>query len=183
MGDISFHVNSFFNSISYRIGDLLVDPGDKWIGFDKVEAVLLTHAHFDHIYGLNQVVAMNPNVVVITNAAGREMLLSDRKNMSRFHETPFVFEHEDRIRIIEEDRICMGHRMVSIIPTPGHNPSCLTFMIDQMIFSGDSYIPGIKTVTNLPGGNRAQAEESIRKILSLGGTVYPGHYIDSIKES
>lgn len=65
--------------------------------------------------------------------------------------------------------------MVSIIPTPGHNPSCLTFMIDQMIFSGDSYIPGVKTVTNLPGGNRAQAEESIRKILSFGGTIYPGH--------
>ena len=66
-----------------------------------------------------------------------------------------------------------------VVATPGHHPSCLTFIIGDDIFTGDSYIPGVKVVTNLPKGNKKQAEESIEKILSLseGKTIYPGHQV------
>lgn len=40
--------------MSYVFNDILVDPGDTWEGFNNVSSVLLTHAHFDHIYGLNE---------------------------------------------------------------------------------------------------------------------------------
>ena len=93
----AIYINSVFSSKSYRIGSILIDPGDEWEGFENVDAVLLTHAHFDHIYGLNRVVELNPGVKIFTNTAGQEALLNDRLNMSRYHETPFVLEYPENI--------------------------------------------------------------------------------------
>ncbi len=86
--EIRNHVNSLFNSVSYRIGEVLIDPGDEWEGYKGVKAVLLTHAHFDHIYGLNRVAELNPEVRVYTTSFGREMLMSDKKNMSAIMNLP-----------------------------------------------------------------------------------------------
>ena len=50
------------------------------------------------------------------------------------------------------------------------------------LFTGDSYIPGIKTVTNLPASNKEQARISEEKIKSLSDDklIYPGHLIPEI---
>ena len=50
-------------------------------------------------------------------------------------------------------------------------------LTNDYIFTGDSYIPGFKVVTNLPKGNKIQALESVVKIKSLveGRTICPGH--------
>ena len=72
------------------------------------------------------------------------------------------------------DGICL-----KVIATPGHNPSCLTFQIGDYLFTGDSYIPDVKVVTNLPGGNKKQAQESLSMILKLveGKNICPGHLV------
>lgn len=167
--------------MSYAFNGILVDSGDVWVGFEGVLRILLTHAHFDHIYGLNKVLELNPDAKVYTNEEGREMLLDARRNLSLYHETPFVFEHPESIIIVNEgDEICLGDNIVAkAIFTPGHNPSCITWLVGECIFTGDSYIPGIKTITNLPKGNKVQAMESGRLILTLaeGKTIYPGHEI------
>jgi len=178
---IDAHTNSLFDSVSYRLGKCLVDPGDCWMGFEGVAMVLLTHGHFDHIYGLNDVLTVSPGAVVYTNAAGREMLLNAKKNMSFYNESPFVFEHPDHIVEVEEGDefdLCNGLTAKAVF-TPGHNPSCITWVLGDAVFSGDSYIPGVKTVTNLPGGNRSQANESeeLIKQLAIDRTIYPGHKI------
>ena len=66
---------------------------------------------------------------------------------------------------------------LNVLATPGHCPSCLTYYTDNYIFTGDSYIPGIKVVTNLPKGNKSQAQESVKKIKGLmeNRTICPGH--------
>lgn len=175
------HTNSFFLSICYRTGTTVVDPGDPWAGFEGVATVLLTHAHFDHIYGLNRLLELNPRVKVLTNEAGRVMLLDDKKNMSRYHETPFVFDYPANIQLVNDgDEIALDASTTGkAIFTPGHSPSCITWIIGDHLFTGDAFIPGIKTVTNLPGGNKLQAIDSIETIkrLSVGRTVYPGHKI------
>ncbi len=176
---INHHINSLFSSITYGIGGVLLDPGDKWEGFNEVSAVLLTHAHFDHIYGLNQVVELNPKVRVFTNEVGKEMLLNARKNMSLYNDTPFVFEYPERIVMVNDrEEIDLGNGVIAkAVFTPGHNPSCITWIIGDALFTGDVYIPGLKTVTNLPGGNKQQAQESLELIQELAQkrTVYPGH--------
>lgn len=165
--------------MSYRFGTTLVDPGDEWEGFYGVETVLLTHGHFDHIYGLNRVVELNPYVRVYTNEYGMETLLDARKNMSLYHETPFVFAYPERLEIVTDGQeISLDDATTAkVVFTTGHHQSCITWFEGKRIFTGDSYIPGYKTVTNLPGGNKQQAAESIKIIISMAknGVIYPGH--------
>lgn len=163
------------------MSECLIDPGDAWECFPEIRVVLLTHAHFDHIYGLNELAEQSREFKVYTNEAGRTMLLDAKKNMSFYHETPFVFNRPDSIVVVENgEKIDLGSGMVAeAVFTPGHNPSCITWVINDSLFTGDSLIPGVKTVTNLPGGNKQdakQSEEIIRQ-LEIGRTIYPGHKI------
>ncbi|MCM1518457.1 MAG: MBL fold metallo-hydrolase [Pseudoflavonifractor sp.] len=180
-GDIVSHINTLFNSITYRIGNILIDPGDTWDGFDGADTILLTHGHFDHIYGLNDAVKYNPKMKIYTNTHGAKMLSNARLNMSLYHGTPFILERTENIIILESDcKLNLSDDLtVEIFFTPGHNPSCITYGIGYSIFTGDAYIPGIKTVTNLPGGDKISAKNSVDKILdiSIGKNIYPGHQI------
>lgn len=180
--NLQYIVNSFYRSVCYRIDSCTIDPGDSWNEFLNVKTVLLTHAHFDHIYGLNELIANTPEARIYTNDAGKGMLLNAKKNMSYYHGTPFVFEQPQQIFVVkDQEEIEIGHGLsAKAIFTPGHNPSCITWVIDNMLFTGDSYIPGIKTVTNLPGGNKEEAikSEALIKQLSVDKVIYPGHSIE-----
>lgn len=175
---IEYHINEVMSSVTYRAGNILIDPGDKWEGFNYVKCVLLTHAHFDHIYGLNDLLELDNRILVFTNEIGREMLLNSRMNMSFYHETPFVFRFPSNIKIVYHlEEMSMGDIVIKAVFTPGHNPSCITWIVGDFVFCGDSYIPGLKTVTNLPGGDKKQALEStcLIKQLTIGRQMYPGH--------
>lgn len=180
-------VNSQLASITYLVsvgeGAWVVDPGDGEPLFEAICraglelcGVLLTHAHFDHIYGLNRLVGEWPEAKVYTAALGAEMLLDARKNLSRYYERPFVFAYPQNVVAVGEGAEVGPFRVYA---TPGHNPGCLTFVADDAVFTGDAYIPGVAVVTNLPGGNKAQAQQSLQRILALseGKTVYPGHRV------
>lgn len=184
--------NSFFASCSYVVENgnnicWLVDCGDvqpllTLLKHKKLNGILLSHAHFDHIYGLNELIKRFPDTLVYTNESGKDALLDARKNMSLYHEKPFVFEFPNCIRIVKDnDEIRLSDKLkAKVVATPGHHPSCLTYLMGDAIFTGDSYIPGTKVVTNLPKGNKKHAQESLNKILLLAKerTVYPGHYIE-----
>ena len=185
-------VNTFFCSCTYVLtvddSSWLIDCGDvepilSVIKGKNLIGVLLTHAHFDHIYGLNKLLKLFPNTLVYTNECGKETLLDVRKNMSLYHETPFVFEFPEDIRIVNDgDEIELSDGLkAKVMATPGHHPSCLTYIINDAIFTGDSYIPGTKVVTNLPKGNWKLAQESLDKIMQLAKecTVYSGHHIEN----
>ncbi|WP_251623381.1 MBL fold metallo-hydrolase [Odoribacter lunatus] len=178
---VSSHINDLFTSICYRIGYALFDPGDEWDGFKEVDKVLLTHAHFDHIYGLNKLMELKPDIKIYTNEYGRKMLLNAKMNLSLYYEMPFVLSNPVSIVVVEnDDDVRLDDNLLAkAIYTPGHNPSCITWVVGEILFTGDSYIPGIKTVTNLPGGNKKQAEESLKLIdeLATNRQVYPGHKI------
>lgn len=187
------HINSLFNSCTYVIDNgesvcWLIDCGDNepllpLLKGKRLKGVLLTHSHFDHIYGLNELLKRFPETLIYTNESGKEALLDERKNMSLYHETPFVFEFPENIRIVKDgDEIeISGGIKAKVMATPGHHPSCLTYIIGDAIFTGDSYIPGTKVVTNLPKGDKRLAQESLDKIIQLAKEckIYPGHDIDN----
>ena len=53
----------------------------------------------------------------------------------------------------------------------------MSYYTDEIVFTGDSYIPNIKVVTTLPKSNQQEAKVSLDRILKLSKTrdVYPGH--------
>ena len=185
-------VNSIFDSITWLLSEAesnrvwLVDCGDietiiDIIGGREIAGVLLTHAHFDHIYGLPVLLKLYPNCRIYTNESGKVALADARLNMSLYHETPLTVKGS-QVQICSEcEEIPLFDNLTAkVYETPGHHPSCLTFMVDNYMFTGDAYIPGVKVVTNLPKGDKKQAQESLDRILKLveGHIVMPGHTLD-----
>ncbi len=182
-------VNTVFTSCSYIIAQdhrsWLVDCGDVDQLLPHIDGrlcgVLLTHSHFDHIYGLNHLLSVFPGVPIFTNEVGREGLLSDKINLSRYHEEPFVLDVPENIQVVEDGTAINLFEDVNAraVYTPGHSPSCVTWVLDDAVFSGDSYIPGIKTVTLFPHADKGLAAQSEARIIDLmkHRTIYPGHVL------
>lgn len=191
MLSVDYIVNSIFNSRTYILhtpGEkecFLVDCGDvKPVveGGWKVNGVLLTHVHFDHIYGLNELLEVFPSANVFTNASGRDALSDPRLNMSHYHPDAedFVVKNIENVRTVTEgDIVRMTGGTAIVLETPGHDPSCLCYKVEDMLFTGDSYIPGLKVVTTFPHSDRRAAEVSRKRILEYGNglTILPGHEV------
>ena len=114
-----------------------------------------------------------------TNQAGNDGLFSDKLNFSRYYEESFVFGFPQNVSLVDDGQVLplSGSLEAKALFTPGHGPDCVTWVMDDAVFSGDSYIPGVKTVTNLPLSDKtlaAQSESLIRE-LALKRTLYPGH--------
>lgn len=158
------------------VKSLSVMMGDEF----SIKGVLLTHGHYDHIYGLPHLTSMFPYLKVYTNSFGKMLLESERLNMSRYHEDPINYHSRNVIECNDGDIIDLFDGVqAKIHHTPGHCPSCLTYEIGNYLFTGDAYIPGVKVVTTLRGSNKHQAVQSVERILSLaeGKTIMSGHEV------
>lgn len=185
-------INGIFSSNTYLLFDSdynycwLIDIGDYARVADVlpsgvvVRGLFLTHAHFDHTYGINPLHNAHPTCRVFTSQYGKDALYDAKKNFSKYHNKPFVYEGEDVVVVDDEGSMELypGTKIIFFY-TPGHCPSCLTFMVGDWIFTGDSYIPGVKVVTKLPGGDRTLAKKSMERIIKLasGKAICPGHGI------
>lgn len=163
----------------------LIDCGDtdrilERVGEKRIEGVLLTHAHSDHIYGLTSLLEKFPELLIYTNDEGVMELKSPQYNLSFYHsEYPNIsIDRPKNVKTVKEgEMITLLGFQVSIFETPGHDPSCLTYLVDNMVFTGDAYIPGVKVFTGFPHSNRIKAQASVERILQLSRCrlVMPGH--------
>lgn len=165
------------------IGDM--EPALEYLNVNHlvVEGILLTHAHFDHIYGLESLVEYFPNCKVYVTEYAKQALASDKLNMSRYHGDRINYDKDNVVVVHEGESMTLFEDEPQIVfyETPGHNPGCLTMVMGNIIFTGDAYIPGVGANTRLPRANKEQAKESLERILRLteGKTVFSGH--DTIK--
>lgn len=181
--------NTVLNSNSFILWEeqcadcWLVDVGDiepifETIGERMVRGVFLTHTHYDHIYGINRLVERFPECIVYTSQCGKEGLFSDKLNFSRYHDDSILFQGK-HIEVLEEgDEVSLfPYVVMKAMYTPGHDWSCMSYYTNDVIFTGDSYIPNIKVVTSFPKSNKIEAQISLDKISDLSKTrhVYPGH--------
>lgn len=187
-------INSVFSSNSYLVSDnglaILIDVGDvgpllEFIRQEKLnlQAVFLTHTHYDHIYGLPELMKVYPDVPVYTSAFGKDALNNPKWNFSRYHGDNIALESQS-IAILEDNSYVqvLGRHNLHALATPGHDKSCLSYTLGNFLFSGDSYIPGIKVIATFPNSNREQAAHWYRKLmeLSLSCIVYPGHVLKGL---
>lgn len=189
-------VNSVYTSMTYVLSEeggsefWIVDCGDVPPLVDmissfggesfNIKGVLLTHVHYDHIYGLPRLRELFPEVRVYTNEIGRVALGSEKQNYSKYHNDSIVYESENIVVCKDGDEIELFDGVIAKVhETPGHSDSCLTYEIDKYLFTGDAYIPGVKVVTTLKGGDKKLAARSVEKILKLaeGKEICAGHEV------
>lgn len=182
-------VNTILESRTYilevgRSEFWVVDPGDvekimEIVGDDRVlKGILLTHIHYDHIYGLPALIRIFPSARIHTNEVGVKALASAKLNLSKYYDEPMVYCGKNIKVVHETDSIVLLDGInAEVIETPGHSPTSVTYLIGDCIFSGDSYIPGYNVVTNLPNGNKEEADKSKVRIMRLAETriLCPGH--------
>lgn len=112
----------------------------------------------------------------------KQALASDKLNMSKYHGTPINYTKDNVVLVKEGDSMTLfeGEPQMVFYETPGHNPGCLTMVMENIIFTGDAYIPGVGANTRLPRANKEQAKESLERIIKLaeGKTILSGHYVE-----
>lgn len=167
---------------------IIIDPGTngsteiiEFIDSKKliVDYVILTHEHFDHIWGVNALVEF-ANPIIIASQYCANMVKDPKKNLSLFYDqVGFIISKE--IKSIErlQESITFGKHAVKFIYTPGHSEGSISVNINQSLFSGDLMISGLKTITKLPTGNKKKLLNSLelikKKFSNKNIIVYPGH--------
>jgi hydroxyacylglutathione hydrolase len=165
---------------------LIIDPGDeadKLLGaIDALgvtlDAILLTHTHFDHVGA----------VAPVAKATGSEVWVPEIEafvlaDINRFVPWPGIgpFESYDAEHTLEGgERLELAGFEIDVLFTPGHSPGHVTFSIpdETVVFSGDVLFQQSIGRTDLPGGDHATLLESIRMLvdtLPAETTVHPGH--------
>ncbi len=142
-----------------------------------VEYILLTHAHFDHIMGLEYVKSFT-NAPILVHEADEEMLSDSRKNGSAsLTFENMTFPKADKL-LKDNDDIDFEGKKIKVIHTPGHTKGSVSFLIDDSLFCGDTLFFHSIGRYDLYGGNLLSLEDSIKnKLYKLSDDtiVYPGH--------
>ena len=168
---------------------LLVDPGG---GADAIltllaerqlslAAIINTHGHFDHIGAVQQLLDATGTTFYIS---AREVPIMKTSNMLRF-----IFKSKDKVTVptvftdldLLAECIELADLNIRCIETPGHTPGGYCFLIDGHLFSGDTILPKMSGIADLPGGDRTALARSIELLRTLPQevTLHPGHGRDS----
>jgi hydroxyacylglutathione hydrolase len=144
----------------------------------KVEAILLTHAHFDHIGGVEEVrAATGAPVYVHEEEAG--WLEDPKRNGSGFWPgLPLISCRPAEHLLSGGERLTFFGRTFEVLHTPGHSPGSVSFLSGEVLFGGDVLFKDSIGRTDLPGGDYDTLMRSIHdKIMVLSETVrvMPGH--------
>ena len=138
-----------------------------------VDAVLLTHGHFDHVGAVEELVA----------ATGCALWMSER-DWSQFPNpvTAYFYPIANcdfcEVNFCEEgEEISAGGLRFRVLDTPGHTHGSVCFRCGNALFSGDTLFAGSCGRTDLPGGSGKLLRQSLARLRELEDDlyVYPGH--------
>lgn len=169
---------------------LIVDPGDETSKIkNEIEelavrplAVILTHAHYDHIGALEDI-RTDYSIPVYISEKEQDWLSDPQKNLSIYS------THEIKARPAEhlfkpEETVTIGPFTFTVRATPGHSPGGVSFIFqdDALALVGDALFRGSVGRTDLPGSEPDKLLPSIKKqLFSLPDdtVVYPGHGLET----
>jgi hydroxyacylglutathione hydrolase len=165
---------------------LVVDPGDepeRLLGAidelgAQVDAILITHCHFDHVGAVAPVAAATRASVYCP-----EIEVPVLADIMSFVPWPGFgpYESYDADETVSGgERLSLAGFEIDVLHTPGHSPGHVTYAIDDedTLFSGDVLFKGSVGRSDLPGGDGPTLLESIRTLVErypAETTVYPGH--------
>ena len=140
-------------------------------------ALILTHAHADHMMGLPALRKVFPEMKLYAARAEMPLLASPTRNLSLMFFKPLRIKEVDR-ELEQGDRVSLGDIDLRVIETPGHTPGGISLHTDGKVFVGDTLFQSSIGRTDFPGGNFETLIASIKnKLFPLGDDVqvFTGH--------
>lgn len=166
---------------------LIVDPGEEAdrllkavdeLGIEKVEAILVTHTHFDHV-GAVAPVARATGAPVYCPELEREVLANIMDYVPWPGFGPFESYEADHT-VAGGETLDLAGMKLDVLFTPGHSPGHVTYAVrdERALFSGDVLFQGSVGRVDLPGGDWPTLLSSIQSLVDEfepETVVYPGH--------
>lgn len=156
---------------------VLVDPGfdpEKILeqvrcAGKKVEAILLTHTHHDHVFGVKGIVEVTGCRVFVHKD---ELTIGHHTQPGDICATDFYGEG---------DELTLAGIRFKVMHTPGHTAGGVCLITDGAIFAGDTLFAGTCGRTDLASGSPSQMRQSLARLRALEGNfrVLPGHGQDT----
>lgn len=139
----------------------------------KIKAVLLTHAHFDHCGNAKKL--QDDGAIIYVSELDSIKLLND-DNLSSAFGRKFEYLTADKT-FKDGDELDISGIKIKVIATPGHTDGSVCFLVDNLLFTGDTLFLGSVGRTDFKSGDRQDLVQSIKKLFALNGdyAVYPGH--------
>jgi glyoxylase-like metal-dependent hydrolase (beta-lactamase superfamily II) len=173
---------------------LVIDPGSEGAKLIqhiqkrglKPIAILLTHAHFDHIGAVDDI-RDHYCIPVHIHRNEKKWLANPAMNGSTAFMSQTISARDADFIIAQETKLAIGSFSFQVYETPGHSPGSISFYFEEngIVVSGDALFAGSIGRTDLPQGDHQQLIKSIhQKLLSLpeDTIVLPGHGPDTIIE-
>jgi len=134
----------------------------------SIDWVLETHVHADHLSAAPYLrEKLGGKIAIGKNVAAVQETFQGVFNIEDLATDGSQFDH-----LFEDgDEFSIGGMAGSIIGTPGHTPACITYVIGDAAFVGDTlFMPDFGTArTDFPGGDAGMLYDSIQRILALPG--------------
>lgn len=138
----------------------------------KIDFILQTHTHFDHVLGLEYYKNLY-NVDVFASSESRDIANDKYYNLA--------YEYYDLNVPIDNfltDKEVITDFKIKALKTPGHSLDSISYLIGDYLFSGDTLFRGSIGRTDFPGGDYETLIGSINekyRVLDSNTVVYPGH--------
>ena len=174
--------NSYY--VSYNDKGYLIDAPDgigKWIRELKTEGysldyILLTHGHFDHVMGLEEVLSIFPDAEVYIAEEDENLVQEGNKEILSSFGIPLSLYSIPSPFVYHDYSSSIGP--FKVIKTPGHTKGgvCLYMEEENILFSGDTLFEDGEGRTDL-GGDWRELVQSLKNLALLpeNTTVFPGH--------
>lgn len=169
-----FMTNTYILYNEETMEGLVVDPSftpdhyikaiqDKKI---RLLSIFLTHAHVDHMAGMNELRRAFPDVKMYMDKRDRPFLRDAERNLSSMFPVPTLVDDAD-VWVKDGDEIETCGYTFRVIDTAGHTPGGISFYLQKegIVFTGDSLFQGSIGRTDFPGGSMKELTGSIKKNL------------------
>lgn len=164
---------------------MVIDPGVyddripeilEELGMKSLRYILLTHGHMDHILGVNEVKEKFPEAMIVGPQGDADFFTDPYLSLAeRFglHQDPITVEWF----VKEGDEIPFDKYSLHVLETPGHTTGSSCYLLDTIMFSGDTLFRGSMGITTHPTGDPDLERKSLQKLKNLPGDYYvlPGH--------
>lgn len=143
--------------------------------FPKIDAVFLTHTHFDHILYLKEIDDLF-HPIIYAKVGAKSFIQNPRHNMSILIGENLTYLPTNLIEISTENDISVKDIILTPIFTPGHTECSVCYKIAYSMFTGDTIFNSGVGRTDLPTGNYSALLQSIKHLQNFPADLYyPGH--------